>query len=445
MRHRLAVSLGGAVVAGCLAFASPALAMKTVCSAGCPSVSIQGAINSAAPGATITIAAGNYYENINVTKPVTLEGSGSSTVVYPGISKPECPGGEEEGSLCAGKASNIIAVEASKVTISDMSLNGNNPKLTSSVVREGQEIDARNGIIANYDAGSFNEMTVSKVSVSNIFLRGIYQGSEGTFNFNHDTVNNVQGGEDSIAMFNFGSSGVFSHNTVSNANDAISANWSRGTTFEDNKISKSGSGIHTDNDGGFLPVEERAAAADTIKGNQISACKEDGYGIFVFVPRVSAPTVESNKITGCYISLAAFGGEEVVGNEVTFANNKVSGAGASTSDPDGTYGAYLTTDQLGYAFGNLTATLTGNKFKDVSIGMFATQSNPTPGQEAGGQATITAHENQFKEAPTDAIGEPGTIVKAENNWWGCKTGPNTDNHCGKVEGTVSYTPWLTSK
>ncbi len=433
-----------AAVLGCsLCLTAQAWAKKTVCSSGCSSATISGAIATAGPGATITIAPGNYYENVVVNKPLTLQGSGPTTVIYPSVSAPHCTGGEEEGSLCPS-GSSAIEIEASKVTITKLAVNGNNPNLTSGVVVEGQDIDARNGIIVNYNAGVFNEVDVTKVQVSNVFLRGIYQGSEGTFNFTDDTVSNVQGSESSVAMFNFGSAGVFSHDTVSNANDAISANWSRGTTFEGNRITKSGSGIHTDNDGGFIAVAERGPAADKITANKVSECKQNGYGIFVFVPRVSAPTVESNKITGCYISLGAYGGEEVSGNEVTFASNKIDGTGALTNDPSGTYGAYLTTDQLGFAFGNLTATLTANKFKGVGTGMFVTQSTPSPGQPAGGQATVTAHQNLFKGVPIGAIGEPGTIVKAEENWWGCKTGPNTAG-CSKVQGTVQYTPWLTAR
>ena len=150
----------------------------------------------------------------------------------------------------------------------------------------------------------------------------------------------MQGSGESIAMFNYGGSGEMSDNTVSDASDAISANWSTGTKFLDNTIRDSASGIHTDNNGGSGGV------ADLIQGNTVKSCSSNGYGIFVFAPYVSA-TVESNKVKGCYIGLAAFGGS-VSGQGPTFADNRVSGAGASTTDPNGTYAAYLTTDQLGF-------------------------------------------------------------------------------------------------
>lgn len=433
MRRTIQATTAATVLAVCLALAGSAWASsKTVCAKGCSFTSIQSAINAASPGATITIAGGNYYENLVVDKPLTLQGSGNMTVIYPGVSNPVC----SPGSLCGGAASNIVLVQADNVTITKLRLEGDNPNLTSGVVRGGADVDARNGIITNHTAGQFNGLTVSKVKVSDVYLRGIYASSGGTFDFNHDTVENVQGEEASIAMFDFEGAGSMEDNKVSSANDAISANWSKGTQFVGNEITKSGSGVHTDNNGGS------GGTADTIKDNKISECKIDGYGIFVFVPYVSA-TVEGNKISGCAVGLAAFGGA-VAGQGPTFAANKVDGTGASASESL-TYGAYLTTDQLGFEFGDMKATLTGNKIEHTGVGMFVTQTSPSPEQPAGGQATVTASSNTFHMNSTGANGGSGTVVEAQNNWWGCKQGPNNSPKCDTATGTVSYTPWLTTK
>ncbi|MGO9488850.1 MAG: nitrous oxide reductase family maturation protein NosD [Solirubrobacteraceae bacterium] len=405
---------------------------RTVCASGCPYTSIQAAIEAATPGATITIGPGTYTENVVITKPLTLAGSGTATVIEPATANPIC----SPGSLCGGAASNIVLVQANDVTITKLELEGDNPALTGGVVVDGKDIDARNGIITNQEAGTFNDLTVSKVTVADVYLRGIYASSGGSFDFNHDTVGNVQGEEASIAMFDFEGAGVMEHNKVSGANDAISANWSKGTRFLDNVITGSGSGVHTDNNGGA------GGSADLIEGNKVSHCKTDGYGIFVFVPYVSA-TVKGNKVSGCYVGLGAYGGA-VSGQGPTFSDNRVDGTGAATTDPNGTYGAYLTTDQLGYAFGDMTATLTGNTFQHSGTGMLVTQTSPTPGQPAGGQATVTASGNTFHRNGTGAGGGVGTAVNAQNNWWGCSTGPNT-GRCDTATGTVDYTPWLTAR
>jgi len=425
-------AVGAACLAG--AGAGTALAKPLVCESGCFFSSIQSAINAASPNSTITVGAGSYYENLTVAKPLTLRGAGVTTIVYPGVSKPVC----SPGSLCGGEASNIVLVEASNVKIEGFWLKGDNPHLTSGVSVGGEDIDARNGIIENFNTGeTYNALTVAKVKVTGVYLRGIYASSEGTFNFNHDTVENVQAEEQSIAMFNFGGSGVFSHDKVLNANDAISSNWSRGTQYLENTINKSGSGVHSDNNGGF------GGTADVIKGNVVKECKTNGYGVFVFVPYVSA-TVEKNKVTGCSTGLAAYGGA-VSGQGPSFIKNTASGSGAATTNNAGTYGVYLTTDQLGFSYGNLTATLEGNSVSHFNTGMFVTQSNPTEGQPAGGQATITATpDNSFEVNGTGAVGEPGSKVNARNDWWGCLNGPNKGGKCQTVTGTVEYAPWLTS-
>lgn len=426
------LTVAGVLTAG-LVFAGSALAAKTVCASGCAFNSVQSAINAASPGATITIANGTYAENLVVTKPLTLQGSGVGTVIVPAVSNPVCA----PGSLCAGAASNIILVQADNVTVTKMKLEGDNPGITSGVTVGGKDIDARNGIITNHATGTFNGLTVSKVTVADIYLRGLYASSGGTFNFTNDTVENVQGEEASIAIFSFEGSGVVSHDTVTGANDAISANWSKGTQFLNNKVSNSGSGIHTDNNGGS------GGTADLIQGNKISACKTNGYGIYVFAPYVSA-MASSNKVTGCYVGLAAFG-SQVSGQGPAFSGNMVDGTGATTTDPSGTFGAYMTTDLLGFGFGDLNASLTGNRIQHFGTGLYVTQSDPSPEQAAGGQATVSASNNVIQSDAAGAKGEPGTVVNAQNNWWGCKAGPNAGGKCESATGTVAYTPWLTAR
>src|SRR5450759_780642 len=104
MRRTIKLFVAGGVVAACLAGAASASASSLVCNSGCFFTSIQAAINAAQPGATITVGAGSYYENVVVNKSVTLRGAGTTSVIYPATSMPICAG----GSLCGGSASNII-------------------------------------------------------------------------------------------------------------------------------------------------------------------------------------------------------------------------------------------------------------------------------------------------------------------------------------------------
>ena len=139
------------------------------------------------------------------------------TKIIPALSNPNC-GGSGGGSICAG-SSNIFLVQANNVTINQLAIDGDNPSLTSGNVIDGADIDARNGIITNHATGIYSNLNVNHVTMQNIFLRGIYASSGGSFNFSDNTVSNVKGNSGSIALFNFGCAGSFTNNTVSNAND----------------------------------------------------------------------------------------------------------------------------------------------------------------------------------------------------------------------------------
>ena len=320
--------------------------------------SIQAGVNAAAPsgGDTVNVAAGIYVENVTVTKPLELAGVGQSAVtIEPSFSGP-CVGAS--GSLPAG-SSNVILVQADNVTIDGLTVEGDNPNLTSNVVRNSADIDARNGIIVDYNfgVGVFNNLSVHNVTIKDIYLRGLYASSGGTFNFTNNTVDNVQGEAESVAIMNWGGSGIIQGNHVSNASDAISANWSTGTQFLNNVITSSGSGVHTDNNGGFGGV------ADLIQGNQVSDSTPGGYGVWTFAPYVS-PTVQYNIVTNVDVGLTA-SGSQVAGATTHFIGNTVDGQGKT-----GSTGIYVTTSLFGWGDADVTAVFTNNLIKNNTDGMY---------------------------------------------------------------------------
>ena len=104
--------------------------------------SIQDAINGSTAGDVIHVAAGSYIENIVVSVSVTIDGAGQGlTIIYPSFSNT----GGDSGPSFGG--SQVIVVQADNVTISNLTVDGDNPGLTSGIVRHGADIDARNGII----------------------------------------------------------------------------------------------------------------------------------------------------------------------------------------------------------------------------------------------------------------------------------------------------------
>jgi len=400
---------------------------------------ITAAITAANPGDTIVVAPGTYTENVVINKSITLAGAWPKlSLIRPAVSAPNpsvCAG----ASLCVGAESDIILVQADNVTIHGFTLDGNNPALTSGIVAGVVDLDARNGIITNHQIGIFNNLTVHHVTVKNIYLRGIYASSGGTFNFHDNIVQNVQADPSSIAMFNFGGSGTMALNYVSDANDAISSNWSGGTQYLYNFITKSGSGVHSDNTGGFGGTP----TADLIQGNIVSNCTSGGYGIFVFVPYV-APNVQYNVVYNCAVGLAVFGNATNV--TVPFYTNAVDGARQA-----GSVGVLVTSDELGYGSSSASVLFTYNTITENAIGVQV--SDPLFGFPGEPPVPIygTFHFNNIFGNSTDGLENDSVLattqVNATCDWWGNKNGPKNipGNPAGKgnaVLGNVTFKPWL---
>ncbi len=386
---------------------------------------IQAGIDAVTAGGKVNVAAGTYIENLWINKGLELSGAGAEAVtVYPAVSLPNpCAG----SSLCGSRtaASNIILTEANGITIHGFTLDGNNISLTGGYTCGGVDIDARNGIVEYYPGGVFDGLEVYDTTVKNIYLRGIYAASGGSgFNLHDNTVQNVQCEGASIAIFNFGGSGVIEDNSVTDVNDAISANWSTGTQFLNNTVVGAASGVHTDNSGNGA-----GAAVDLIQGNSVSACKPDGYGIFVFTPYL-AVSVDQNSVSGCHVGLTEAGQYTAV--TPTFTRNTVDGLGS------GLIGAYITTAVWGYTSGNVSASFESNVIQNNAYGIyFESQAGfgletAVYGNSLTGNTYGTAYENS------------GTIVAdASANWWG-SADPGTVATTVGAGTVVDYTPWLAS-
>ena len=391
---------------------------------------IQAGVDAVGVGGTVHAAAGTYTENVLVNKAVTLVGAGADTIVKPAVSNPNpCTG----SSLCGGTASNVFLVQANNVVIHDLTVDGDNPALTSTYNRGGANLDARNGIIKNTDA-TYNSLEVYNVTVKNIYLRGIYS-TGGSFNFHNNTVTNVQGDGYSIAMFAWYGPGTMANNTVSYANDAISANHSNGIQFLDNIVTHSSSGVHTDNSG------DGGGVADLIQGNNVECTGTSGaYGIWVFVPYI-APTVNNNTVTNCDYGLSAWGTGAAVTTQ--FTNNTVTGNLAT-----GGVGAYITTDMAYYGYSDVNVNFSGNVITNYEKGVFLDANMQTwePDPYVAKTINSTFHSNQISGNTSGAdMGTTGTyIADFKNNWWGSASGPSGagPGTGDSVSANIVFDPWL---
>ncbi len=148
--------------------------------------SIQTAIDSLNPGGIIHIAAGAYYEDINIRKPLQLNGPnlgvdpntgvrGPEAIIFPATCEPD-PWG--------ATARSIVYIEVSGVTINGLSFNGDNPTLTSAFDYNGANIDASEGI-ASYESVSNIAIThniIQNITYSAIDLYNYENGSPATSN-----------------------------------------------------------------------------------------------------------------------------------------------------------------------------------------------------------------------------------------------------------------------
>jgi hypothetical protein len=440
---------------------------------GCDSfATIQEGVNAVTAGGTVNVAAGNYVENVIIPKALTLTGAGAASVfVYPAISNPNCGGGG--GSICAG-GSNIMLVQASNVTISGMTLDGDNTALPGGFNVGGANVDARNGIITNHLLATYNNLEVHHTTVKNIYLRGMYASSGGTFNFHHNTIDNVQAEAASIGMFNFGGAGTFDNNTVSSCNDAISSNHSRGVQFTNNFVTASASGIHTDNAG------DGGGSADTISGNTVTNSSMFGYGIWVYVPYKTV-NVQNNTATNVIVGYASFGmapgitakpsqeGEKTqslkpapkafaVSEPATEARlQSVHGPLAPPAPPyaaiftgniangqhnPSSTGVYFTTSQIAFGSANTKVKFFSNTVLNNADGFYLEAETGFTLETAASFNRII--DNDFTAVTVaSAPGFAGTLNGSmENNWWGCNAGPNNAG-CGNIVGAgVDFDPWI---
>ena len=321
-----------------------------------PCATVQHGVDAACAGDTVRVGAGVYVENIVISKSLTVEGS-RGAVLRPALSAPRpC----DTGSLCGGAASTIILVDASRVTLRRLTLDGDNPALTSGVVVGTADVDARNGIVTN-PATVVEDLVVEDVRVDNAYLRGIQASQGGTFKFRRVDVRNVRGDAESVAVFNFASSGTITDSEVSDSADGFSSNHSLGTLFARNRVVRSASGVHSDNAGDLVTTVGR----DWIVDNRVTDCAAGGFGAWVFAPFL-APFVGHNKVERCAVGLAAFGQGKAV--QTPFVANRI-----RAGNEAGSVGAFVTTDQIGFGAANVSVLFLGNVFRGFETGVAVLQ------------------------------------------------------------------------
>jgi len=261
---------------------------------------IQSGVNAVASGGTVIVDNGSYAQsNIVVNKSMTIEGQSQSGVtVSPSMTD------SHDDSAFGGTASNGFIIEASNVTIEDLTIDG------------GANQNFRAAVITNSanDGNTYNDTTVQDVTVNNIFRQGValynFTGESTGNVVNNDTFNNVgsqindsgNAYQVTAAIGMFQSSGDVESNTITNSAAGIVGNTSDASSQSLTVTSNSFTSAATVLANGALGIDlADLAGGSTVSGNTVDLTGSGTAGsddAIVIGFDQGAVAVDGNTITG---------------------------------------------------------------------------------------------------------------------------------------------------
>jgi len=181
-------------------------ATLTVCGSGCNSTTVQGAIDLAVSGDTVSVEAGSYTENLIINTSIVLHGAGSESVMITGQEKIRAGNVTFEGCTVVG----TLIIDDSVNPISGGLIFNNTMTGSSYGIRvgyaAGNGVDGisiiGNQIVANtnkgilfYDAGDYLAQHVSNITVSGNVIANNSGSGISTYGTGHNTIiNNIVSG-----------------------------------------------------------------------------------------------------------------------------------------------------------------------------------------------------------------------------------------------------------
>ena len=149
-----------------------------VCASGCAFSTVQAAIDAASAGATISICAGTFTENLRIDKNLTLAGAGQGAT-----------------TLNGNAANSVIAInpELTAVTIRDLTItNGRSPGVGGGISNGKAQTTLVNvlitGNVATTRGGGFDVDVAGKVTLTNSTVTNNFAGDFGGGAFNYGTI-----------------------------------------------------------------------------------------------------------------------------------------------------------------------------------------------------------------------------------------------------------------
>jgi len=378
MNKKLLISTFVALAASLLIFTGSSASAAPVPVS--PGDSIQDAIDGATAGDTIIFAAGTYNETITIDKPLTLQGA------QVGVDARSRSGAETIIQTPVGQ-NRMFNINSDDVIIDGFTFEG--PSGTPSVAVDIHAPSAintqlRNNVLTN---------TATAVMITSTDISGL------RIHQNLFDSNNVGGQSAGIFVMNSNGSDIeITNNTFfdTDANtpgsSAAAINIFAASPSYDNLLIF---GNTSDNDGGFIAID--SASNITIENN--TATNEARAAITIDA-NVDTVTIEGNTLSDSLVGIRLRGAYDTVGAapiaNVVATNNTISGMSLA--------GVQVFADAI-----SESPEITGNSIAGNAVGV--------------------------TNASTIA-------VNAENNWWGCAAGPNTDG-CDTTSGLATASVWYT--
>mgnify|MGYP006279419505 CR=1 FL=1 len=396
---------------------------------------IQGAIDAAAAGDVIEVAAGTYEENVSIDVAVDLRGpnyninpnagsrSGEAIICYP-----ENMTASEPDSWAP-----LVYVEADDVAINGFTINDDNYEssvdysyFTAIAAYESANFKASNNIVEGFNyisilpyQGHPAETPIDGVAVTNNLVKdnyGLYhsiyiQGVGGTVSGN--TIENC-GGAIQIQPYSQPNGGTVTNNTTNSYVNGIYYNYAMKDAgkwyIENNDINRSGPPSGSKGPDNMANILELSPVNDT------ETRDDDTYW------------------SGLYLRTHGTSGTGDA-PEVEFINNNVDGSGISDPYWTGIRAVWIRT-----IAGDAASLFSGNILTNADHGVYVHSDADVD--------NVTMRNNQITANTMGASNNGSNDLDALKNWWGDATGPyhatnNTAGQGNEVSDNVLFEPWWT--
>jgi hypothetical protein len=348
--------------------------------------SIQSAINDATTlnAHTITVAAGTYNENVTVTKSLTIQGAGSSTILTP-------------SSSCSG---NGITVNAASTILKNLKVsNYNNGIVVAAANVTLDNIESSANCITGIEmGGGISYLIVQNSRINDNASNGLRCATAAQMD--HITIDNCDVKSNKFGM------NIFAANATGNSFEYISI---KNSDFSNNTLK----GMY------FEKLSNAVIENITMNNSGTDASNNTNAGIDINLKygSYSNVTIKNSVFTGCGI----YGGATSAEAPVVLA--------VKARDDAPSYNSYPATLSNVWVLNNI---ISGPQ-NGIRFGEFG-KTNNTPNN-------VEVHENHLGAAFAykAIINNTPVTTNASCNWYGTSTSPVI---AAKMLGSVAYMPYL---